>query len=481
MIKIRNIKSFVLGNETFLICVIIILAFVLRLYKIDNPIADWHSFRQADTASVTRVYLEEGINLLIPRYHDVSSTQSGLYNPNGYRFVEFPIFNLLHLLLYRGVPFVGFDVAGRLTSVLASCISVLMMYLIGKRFLNSKIAVLASVLYAFMPYNVYFTRVVLPEPLGVAVGLLGIFIFIKFIETEKLRWLIISTIFFAISILIKPYLLFYVSPCLYLFIKKYGFRKTLRDYRPYLFVVFIILPFVFWRLWMSQYPEGIPFWKWTMNGDGIRFKPSFWKWIFGERLTVMILGYWGLVPFVTGLKNLGRKYLFFTVFLFSALIYISVFATANVRHDYYQTIIIPPIVYALALGVYQMWQSGKIFLDKDKIVLIFSLGVMFLTGTIYIKDFYHVNHWEIVEAGKAVDKLVPKNDLVIAPYNGDTAFLYQTKRKGWPVVDLPIEYLIQRGAKYFVSVDLNHYQTVEFSKRFPIVERTDRYVILKLQ
>ena len=79
-------------NKLILIFIILV-AFLVRLYRIDNPIADWHSFRQADTASVTREYIENSIDLLRPRYHDLSNIQSGFDNPMGYRMVEFPFIN----------------------------------------------------------------------------------------------------------------------------------------------------------------------------------------------------------------------------------------------------------------------------------------------------------------------------------------------------------------------------------------------------
>jgi len=69
---------------------------------------------------------------------------------------------------------------------------------------------------------------------------------------------------------------------------------------------------------------------------------------------------------------------------------------------------------------------------------------------------------------------------VIASYNGDTAFLYQTKRRGWPVVELPINELIDEGAKYYTSVDLNNKQTQEFETKFKTLEKTSSYVVLDL-
>jgi hypothetical protein len=93
-----------------MLLLVIAVGVFVRLYKVDNPIADWHSFRQADTASVGRVYVDEGIDVFVPRYHDVSTTQSGLSNMQGYRFVEFPLFSVLHVLLHKFFPHITFDV-----------------------------------------------------------------------------------------------------------------------------------------------------------------------------------------------------------------------------------------------------------------------------------------------------------------------------------------------------------------------------------
>ena len=105
MIKIFKQLIPFLKNETVILSIIIILSLITRLYKVNNPVADWHSWRQADTASVTRIYVKEGIKLFYPRYHDVSSIQTGIYNPKGYRFVEFPLFNAIHAILVNNFSF----------------------------------------------------------------------------------------------------------------------------------------------------------------------------------------------------------------------------------------------------------------------------------------------------------------------------------------------------------------------------------------
>ena len=78
------------------------------------------------------------------------------------------------------------------------------------------------------------------------------------------------------------------------------------------------------------------------------------------------------------------------------------------------------------------------------------------------------------------DKLLPETAKVIAPYNGDTAFLYQMDRYGWPAVEDSFDNIIKRGADYYVSVILNDADTKYILSKYQIVEKTDSYVIADL-
>src|SRR5258706_8262101 len=104
--------------------------FVLRLYKVTSPLADWNSFRQGDTASVTREYVKHGVDFLHPKYHDLSNIQSGENNEGrdnveGWRMVEFPLVNGLLAYLLRVFPSLDLVIVSRLASVTASLFSLL--------------------------------------------------------------------------------------------------------------------------------------------------------------------------------------------------------------------------------------------------------------------------------------------------------------------------------------------------------------------
>lgn len=480
MNKIYHRVKLLFKNEKIIYSLIILIAIILRLYRFSSPIADWHSWRQADTSSVSKIYVEEGINLLYPRYYDISTTQTRLFNPEGLRFVEFPLYNALTAFFKISLGYFSVEQWGRIVSIVASIITLSFIYLIARKYLGRWGAYLASILYAIIPFNIYYSRVILPEPLATAFVISSIWFFILYIEKESSKHLYISSILFALALLVKPFAVFYGIAMIYLALDKFGLEKALKKKELYIFSIISIAPFLVWRAWISQFPEGIPLWKWAFNGDGIRFRPAFWRWIFAERLGNLILGFWGLVPFSIGLLSLSKKNKFIHILLFSMFAYVTVVASANVKHDYYQIITIPAIVLGLALGIKSLWDTNYYNKILSRGLLIFCLFMMFNVTFYKVKDFYQINRPEIIEAGKKIDSLVPKESLVIAPYNGDTAFLYQTNRWGWPVVDRPIDELIDKGADYFVSVDLNHPQTIEFEERFKLVEKTDSYIILKL-
>lgn len=241
-----------------------------------------------------------------------------------------------------------------------------------------------------------------------------------------------------------------------------------------------LLPFFIWRTWEARFSEGIPLYLWAFNGDRIRFKPSFWYWIFGERLGHLILGSLGLIPFTFGVFYAKGKNLFIQWFLMGILLYIVVIASANVMHDYYQIMVMPAIALALASGSAYLWSQQTFNKWLVRISLAVSIVVMFITGWNQIVGNYNINHPEIIEAGREIDRVTPKDALVIAPYIGDTSFLYQTNRKGWPVIDDSIDNMIKHGADYYVTVDLGSADAKMLTARFATLEKTDKFIIIDL-
>ena len=470
-------------KERIVLLLILLLAFALRLYKIDNPIADWHSWRQADTAAVSRSFIEYGFHPLYPRFEDLSNSPSRLENPQGWRFVEFPIFNLIHAGFFKLIGIFNLDIWGRLTAVVASLFSLFFLYLIIAKFWGKRTGLFSVFFFAVLPFNIFYSRAILPEPLMIAFSLGAIYFF-------EANWTI-SLLLGILALLTKPYAVFIMAlPMAYLVINKFWEnRKDKKETKKiiisaFLYAILVFIPLVLWRIWMRQFPEGIPSNQWLFNAGNMRLKPVWWRWLFYERIGKLILGGWGTFFLALGLMGKKKKYAdrFFYSFILGSLLFLIVIARGNIQHDYYQALIIPAICIYLGRGLETaLYQTKKKSYSIINYLLLTAIFVFTLAFSWYeVKGYYQINNPVIVEAGQKADKILPSNAKIIAPYQGDTAFLYQTNRPGWPLITSSIKNMINLGATHYVSVNFDE-TTKEIMEKYKILEKTDRYVIVELE
>ncbi len=196
-----------------------------------------------------------------------------------------------------------------------------------------------------------------------------------------------------------------------------------------------------------------------------------------------ILGATGLTLFTIGLLVRPKNGNYFMhVWALSLFLYFVVFATGNVRHNYYQYIFVPVAAVFFAQGFLSLVKGVSDFLPRFWTII---LGLLFLTLSFYfswtqVKEFYKVNNPVIIEAGKKADQILPRNAIVLAPYNGDTAFLYQTNRPGFAVEALPLKDLIADfGVNYYISTTKDN-KTNWVIRHFEVLEDNQHYVIANL-
>ena len=482
--------------QIFFVLVALTLGLLLRLYKLDSPVADWHSHRQADTASVTKIFIQSGINFFVPKYHDLSNVQSGFENPQGYRMVEAPIYNTLATFFHQ-IFKTNIEVSSRLVSIIFSLASAILIFLIciqqTKLFLPSYFSMLV---FLFLPFNIYYSRTILPEPTTVFFMLATLYFFKKNI--------ILSGIFFSITLLLKPFPGIVIFPTLLLF----TFQQYLQSFNKknifllFLFSIISLTPFFLWRQWINHFPQGIPKNDWLLNNGVtttfplwyhgynlsflnklIAFRPHWWQWLFEVRIPQLILGTYGIISLILGLAyKKNRSQTFSWSLIVGIFIYFVIVAQGNIQHDYYQVIIIPSISIICGFGYYYISQ----FLFTKKIVGYLLTGILFFFSIYFsyikIKEYYQINNDRIILAGKKAQEILPKNSLVIAPYSGDTAFLYQTGFKGWPIEIYDIDKIIKDfpdNQIYLISINYDQY-TNKLIPKYKTVISNNEYIILKL-
>lgn len=464
----------------FLLVTLILSVFVwVRTYRLDTPLADWHSWRQADTAAVARNFIQEDFNLLYPQSDSLWSLSARqLDNPKRYFMNEFPLYNAVVALVYkyRGVN----HVYGRMVSITISAVGALYLYLLVRKLLGFNYAATSLLYYSLLPFNIYYNRVFMPDPSFVAFSIITLYYCVRWVESHWVSHGFLLSLTFALATLIKPYAIFMLIPMVYWVIRNHGL-KDLRLISTYLYAVLAIAPLLLWRYHLSLHPEGSFASDWLYNAGNIRFTGAFFRWLIYDRLNRLIFATGGFVLFIVGIlsAHLKKNTSLFLVWTLAIFAYFTVFAKGNVNHDYYQLPIVAPGVVLAVIGARSLIDLGKTHIAKwlnGSIALgLFILSLAF--GWYEVRGFYNINNPAIIEAGKKVDEILPKDAVVIAPYQGDPAFLYQTNRNGWPIAG-NIKERIEDGATHYVTTSRDQ-EYSELKAKYTLIYENDLYSIIE--
>lgn len=119
----------------------------------------------------------------------------------------FPVFRA-HPLLFQFTlavfyKFDNSDFTGRLVSAAIGVITVVLVYVIGRRLYGSHAGLIAALLMAVMPYHIIPTRQVLLDGPMALMATLALFMMVHFAETEKSVWLLATGVCMGLTFLAK--------------------------------------------------------------------------------------------------------------------------------------------------------------------------------------------------------------------------------------------------------------------------------------
>jgi len=484
----------ILGQPWFWLSLILLLGLGLRLYKIDISLADHHSWRQSDTAAVARNFTKEGFDFLHPKIDNMAPVSKEMvFNPQRYFFVEPPVYQTIVAGLYSiyGVQ----EKLARLVSIAFSLGAIVFLFLLVTKLINQRVALLSAFFMAVLPFSVYYSRVIMPESTMLFTSLAMFYFFILWLKKGDWLQFGLAVFFSAWALTLKVYPLFLVLPMLYLVWRQWGF-DFIKQKKLYLFALLALIPLIAWRFWISQFPEGIPSYLWLFNLYGIRFRPAFFRWIFAERIGKLILGYWGLPLFALGLilKPQKKEGWFFHWWLFAFLAYVTIFASGNVTHDYYQIPFIPLAAIFLAKGVDWLLKAPKREFSRVTSYLLLVTCLVFMVGLslFEVKGFYNIQGG-VDLAGRAVDELTPKDALVLTGDSNDATLLYNTNRYGWtggyasyiPNEKESFNRARNMGAEFYVTTKVKELKDTDFGqflyREYKLIKETDQYAIFDIR
>lgn len=437
-------------TSTFLLIILLALIVITRLPYIDNsPYEYGESWRQADTESMARNFVEERFNILYPQLNYDGAS------PN-YAQLEFQITTFIIALLYKVFGF-HYELA-RLIPVLFFTGSAGFLYLLSKKYNPPKVAWIITLLYAAFPLNWYFSRAIMPESTVLFFTMGAFYYFCLWIENEKMKTLLMATLMTMLAILVKVPAIFIGVPMLWMSIAKYKTKIFTRWQLWFFAIISLGIPFVYYK-WLERVAE----FKFVSGIGSKHIIPKFATAIFTKesqeffmRTMPQAFTSIGLILAVIGLFTLRWKKESPIIVWLLAMALEVLTIVAVIKFKYY-LIFIGPLLAILAgkgLGVLLKWKYGMV----PVIVLIAAMA--FNSYAVIKPDV--AERVDLLKQAEYVKKYTSKDDLIVVG-TFSPELINASDRKGWRAnieyydyiprgPEEEMEYFISHGAKYFIPL-----------------------------
>lgn len=435
-------------SKKYTTMLIFLIIFLTKIPFITNsPYETGESWRQSDTESMARNFVEEHFHILYPQLNYDGA-------PPNYAQLEFQITTFLIALLYK---LFGFHyVLARLVPILFFLGSAYFLYLIAKKFYSTEMAWLTIIVYAAFPLNLYFSRAIMPESAVLFFTLGGLYFFLRWIDTEKNNALFLATFMTAMAILVKIPAIFIGIPMLVTSIMKYKW-KIFTVWQLWLFAICSLsIPFIYFK-WL----EGVAEFTFVTGIGSKHIIPKFAQAIFSHESLQFFYTHlpqsftWiGLLLILVGMLKINWKKEYpIGVWLIAFLLEL-VTIVAVIKFNYY-LVFIGPIFALLAgrtLAGLLKWRAGSVS-------VIVVLTIVLVNSYLIVQPKF-MEKDTLLRQAEYVKKYTDKDDLIVVG-TFSPELINASERKGWRAnIDyyeyIPkgpkaeMDYFIAHGAKYFV-------------------------------
>lgn len=468
------------NDRRWLLTILLVLvAFVgLRLVGIDTPCTGSHGWRQADTLAIARNYLTEDSSFLRPRV-DRRGDLTGIAG------CEFPLLNYGIFLAYRVLGF--HDWVGRAVVLLISVLASLFLLAHVRQRADRTTAIAAVLFMNSAPVYFYYSRCVMPDTVAVCAALAALWAFAHWLERDRARWLVGSGVAAALALLIKPsagILLFGFAWCL---LRRFRWRAFTQP-RLWLWTLGILAPFCWW------YGYEAPWLNETYGlGAYFHIRPNTlegWRQLVSTNLSLIVVN-----KQLLGLLTSRLALVFAAVLAWAAwrgrrdqaaparpqlhrqlddvyrgwfvgfLVLVLCDAQMFRFHEYYGLPIVPAIAIVCAMGTRAARRWAGAVRQRQALVW----GVVLLVVILGAKRGYaFFGASPDREAIAAVQRVIPRDSLVVTVDRQCVVQLYVLGQKGWSAFpDTPVDSIrgwISQGARLLISDDREWERRPEFAR-----------------
>ena len=390
------------------------------------------------------------------------------------------------------LPVLSLEAYGRLVSIFGSLIVIGSLYHFLTREVSRVAGVFTALAYAVLPFSVFFSRTVLPENSALGLTFLAILCLyewtrrVEYKKWQRILLLTVSCISFSAGILIKPTVVFFGFALGFLFLRYYEFDLP-QKLHVYAYFIIAAAPFLLWRLHIAQFPEGIPVNAWlftnvhTFEGEkNIFFRPAFFRWIFFNRISHIILGGFGMVFLILGFLAKQKKHFIHSIML-SCFMYLFIFQGGNVQHEYYQILLLPAITAAFGIGVNFMVENQKKFMHVALLYPAIAICcILTVAFSFYeVKGYYRIPE-DLIAIVRVVQPITKSTDRIVTDRLGDTTLLYLLDRKGSPHVYKSLAGLKASGYTHLYTGNNEKRQEIKESGEYEVLIENDQFIFIKL-
>ena len=376
-------------RSKWMLILIVLAAFVVRLIQIDQPFIDPWSWRQSDVAAIARNFFENGFHFTRPQIDWAG-------NEAGYVGTEFPILPFVAALFYKvlGVQ----EWIGRIQGVVFFAAALPFFFLLVRRIFGEVVAAWATFFYAFAPLSIVASRAFMPDVPSLSLAIAGMYFFLRWREEDRFRWLILSAALISLALLIKLPTALIGAPLLYLAVSRSsdqggavykppsedGGLETAAPCKDKDGDLEIAAPwkstFVRWELWLFAAITLVPsaVWYWHAHriaekfypyhffgGGGFRIMDAAWYWKIAQQTALSSLTLPLFALAIIGLFVAPRgKYARLFHWWLGAMVAFVFFVGWGNRHQWYQLPLVP--IAAVLAGCACQWASS--FLPSARIV-----------------------------------------------------------------------------------------------------------------
>jgi len=406
---------------------VLLFGFCARAATYKSPLLDHHAWRQADTASISRNFYRERLNLFYPQVDQRGSRQTG-YVETGLELFAFVVAIASHAGGFR--PEIG-----RLLSASIFLGTDFLVWRFVTRRYGEETGLLAAALYAFaFPLMLFMERAFMNEALLVFLSV-GCLVAAQSYLADGSRALAIALVLLSglIAAIKLPYLIIW-APIVGLFVEADGLRAARRGWLYVMMAFDLVAAFAWYSHAHALAAEtGLTFGLTDKLFDRATVFSTSFPWTLATRLFKDVLGPLGCVGAAAGLWFAYRERRGCEIFGVCGFVaYLLLVAIGNSIHDYYQLAIMPVAPALVALGLHRL-SAGAV--DPKRRQAVLCGAVAFTVLTTFVRSasahsWYEYSE-EDAELCRRVGELTMPGERIVMMDTSDPSFLFCIDRKGW--------------------------------------------------